>query len=381
MPTDLLHTLGAASATHPLAFIMTPTFADFRRHLVVPTDRSFALEGDARLNVNARDSAIDAALGIPGADAGGITVTSTERYGSAAARGSQAFDGDTSTVWTSRARDLVGEALTVRVPQPITVDVFDLKLRDDGRHSLPTRLRITTPAGEEQIVELPLGTTADGVRSVPISFPALTSNQFRVALDAVQPLQVRGSNGAPITLPVGIAEVGIAGVRRPVMPELMPETCVENQLLIDGRSVGVRVSGRTADAVKGRALPLRPCDSANSIALASGSHLVRGRTKRGDGLSFGRMSLTSAADGQAAPVASFATPTTPVVPAPSSRSSTKAGRRSACGPAPRPIPIGWCWVRASTPAGTPPSTGATSVPRNSSTGSRTAGGSRRVPVR
>ncbi len=102
MPTDLLHTLGAESATHPLAFIMTPTFADFRRRLVVPTDRSFALEGDARLNVNARDSAIDAALGIPGADAGGITVTSTERYGSAAARGSQAFDGDTSTTWTSR---------------------------------------------------------------------------------------------------------------------------------------------------------------------------------------------------------------------------------------------------------------------------------------
>ncbi len=309
LPTDLLHTLGESSATHPLAIVMTPTFADFRRRFVLPTTRSFALEGEARLNANARDDAIDGVLGIPGADAGGITVTSTERYGSAAARGSQAFDGDPSTAWTSRARDLVGEAITVRVPAPITVDRFDLQLRDDGRHSMPTRLRVTTPAGETRTVDVPTGTTVGGVRSAPVTFPALTSNQFRVTLDAVAPLRVRGANGAPITLPVGIAEMGIPGVRRPALAEQMPDQCIEDQLLIDGRPVGVRVDGSTADAVRGRALPLRPCDPGTGIDLSEGSHLVRGRTKRADGLSFGRMTLTSSADGRAVPVSEFAAPT------------------------------------------------------------------------
>ena len=228
-------------------------------------------------------------------------------------RGSQAFDGDPTTAWTSRARDLVGQSITLEVPAPITVDHFDLQLLEDGRHSIPTCLRITTRDGASQVVDIPPGSPVGGLRSVPVSFPAMTSDRFRVALDAVQPVRVRGSDGAPIILPVGIAELGIAGVRRAAQPEMMPDTCIERQLSVDGIPVGVRVSGRTADAVRGRALPIEPC-TPTALELGAGSHLVRGRTTRTDGLSFGRMVLTSDAAGHAASVDRFA-------PAPSTTSA------------------------------------------------------------
>ena len=314
MPTDLLHTLGARSASHPLAIIMTPTFADFRRRFELPTGRAFALEGDGRLNANARDDAIDAALGIAGLVDGGIRVSSSERYGSAAARGSQAFDGDPTTAWTSRARDIVGQSVTVEVPAPVTVDHFDLQFLEDGRHSIPTRLRISTRDGTSQAFDIPPGTPVDGLRSVTVRFPALTSDRFRVVLDGIQPVRVQGSDGAPIVLPVGIAELGIEGVRRAPLPETMPESCIERQLTIDGQPIGVRVSGRTADAVRGRALPIEPCTPNASVELAAGSHLVRGRTTRTDGVSFGRMVLTSDAEGNAASVDRFAPSTNPTPP-------------------------------------------------------------------
>ncbi|MEO6468790.1 MAG: hypothetical protein ABIP21_06795, partial [Acidimicrobiia bacterium] len=308
LPQDLMRALGTRSAAHPLAIIMTPTFADFRRKFELPTPRAFSLSGEVRLNAQGRDDALDRALGIPLSGEGGITVTSTERLGNVAARSSAAFDGNPKTAWNSRSRDLVGEGITVQVPNPVTFDHLNLQVVADGRHSTPTRLRIVSNYGSSRVVDIAAGAVTDGVRSVTPRFEPITGDRFTITLDAVALLQVRGSNGAPITLPIAIAEMGIPGVQRAAMPAQMPTRCVEQQLRIDGTPFPVRVTGTTADAEQGRALTFAPCDLVSTLALDAGTHQLDASTTRRDGLAFGRMLLTSAANGAAAPVSTYAPP-------------------------------------------------------------------------
>ncbi len=308
LPQDLMRALGARSGAHPLAIIMTPTFADFRRKFELPTRRAFSLSGEVRLNAQGRDDALDRALGIPLSGEGGITVTSTERLGNVAARSSAAFDGNAKTAWNSRSRDLVGEGITLKVPQPVTFDHLDLQVVADGRHSAPTRLRIVSNDGSSRVIDIAAGAVTDGVKSVTPRFEPLTGDRFNITLDAVTLQQVRGSNGAPITLPIAIAEMGIPGVQRAAMPTQMPTRCVDRQLRIDGTPFPVRVTGSTADAEQGRALTFAPCDLASTLALDTGIHQLDASTTRRDGLAFGRMLLTSAANGTAAPLSTYAQP-------------------------------------------------------------------------
>ena len=117
MPTDLVDAVGARAADRPLVYEMTRlrtvvvpphTSQDevaLVRRFTVPDGRTFGAGGTARLATDATDPALDAALGIPGADAGGITVTSSQHLpGDIQARGSSAFDGDPATAWSTRLR-------------------------------------------------------------------------------------------------------------------------------------------------------------------------------------------------------------------------------------------------------------------------------------
>src|SRR5205823_10527920 len=121
----------------------------------VPAAREFDLAGTARISTTASDELVDQLLGIPGADAGGVTARSSARLpGSVQARASSALDGDPSTAWTTPFGDPTGQWVEVTVPQPVTVDHLDLRLVADGRHSVPTQLRIDT-GGQSRVVEVP----------------------------------------------------------------------------------------------------------------------------------------------------------------------------------------------------------------------------------
>ena len=92
-------------------------------------------------------------LGIPGRDAGGITVTSSQHLpGDIASRGSSAFDGDPATAWSTAFGAPVGQWVDVTTPQPVTFDHLDLQVVADGKHSVPTQLRIDA-GGESRTVD------------------------------------------------------------------------------------------------------------------------------------------------------------------------------------------------------------------------------------
>ena len=189
LPSDLVTALGGESSQHALAYVLTRDTAsgelEMRRRFEVPTARSFGLSGSVVLNDDATSDAIDRAVGIPGPEHGGISASSSERLTNLNARASSAFDGDLSTAWNSRSRDLVGQWIQVTAPAPVTIGHLDLALLDDGRHSVPTKLRLSSDTGESRTFDVPTGTPDGDLERVPVDVEPITGRTFRVTVEGV----------------------------------------------------------------------------------------------------------------------------------------------------------------------------------------------------
>ena len=304
MPTDLLQKAGAASLTHPLYILMTrsraiepprhdpePTMA---RTFTLPTARTFALTGTAEINAGDSDYLINQLVGLTPAgplparpQAGPAMVeaakSSTRLDGDRQARANAAVDGNPATAWIAETGPQAGEWVSYDLSKPISIDHLDLQLVNDGRHSLPTRLTVSTETGS-RVVDLPAiavgyGRTQGSTTTVPVSFPALTGSHIKVTIDAVK--QVRALDyyatftGATDILPVGIADLGLKVVQ-PSTPAQVPATCQSGLLRVDGQPVDVEITGSTTAALSGQPLAVHGCgNAANGIHLGAGSHLVQ----------------------------------------------------------------------------------------------------------
>ncbi|HEY4398494.1 MAG TPA: discoidin domain-containing protein, partial [Acidimicrobiia bacterium] len=247
----------------------------------VPAAREFDLAGTARISTTAPDELVDQLLGIPGADAGGVTARSSARLpGDLQARASSAIDGDPSTAWTTPFANPVGQSIEVDAGQPVTFDHLDLQVVADGRHSVPTRLRIDAD-GQTRTVDLPaIGDQPVENATTPatVSFDPVTARNVRVTIESVRAVSTREYySNTPIVMPVALAELGIPGVQRPAVADSLPGTCRDDLLTIDGAPVPVRVTGSTADAAAGRPLSAERCDPTTGAALSSPLALERGQ--------------------------------------------------------------------------------------------------------
>src|SRR5207249_5732259 len=101
----------------------------------VPAAREFDLAGTARISTTAPDELVDQLVGIPGADAGGITARSSARLpGDLQARASSAIDGDPSTAWITPFATPAGLWMGVDAGRPVTFVHLGLQVVADGRH-------------------------------------------------------------------------------------------------------------------------------------------------------------------------------------------------------------------------------------------------------
>ncbi|MEX1007229.1 MAG: alpha-(1-_3)-arabinofuranosyltransferase family protein [Acidimicrobiia bacterium] len=311
MPTDLVDAAGPLAAGRPLVFVMSrsrnavipPRYSQDEdalvRELRVPNSRGFGWGGSARLAAAAPDDVIDVVLGIPDATAGGITVQASQHLpGDVRARGSAAFDGDPGTAWNTAFGEPVGQWVDVRTAQPITVDHLDLQLVADGRHSVPTQVRIDA-GGESRTVDLPPivdQTTPDGTVDVPVSFDPLAANDLRITITAIRPVTtIEYHDNQPIVMPVAIAEMGVPGVVRAPMPTQFPPTCHTDLLAVDGAPRRVRLTGDTGQAEGGGAVDLEPCDGA--MTLTAGNHVVQSTPGTTTGIDLDGLVLGSQLDG------------------------------------------------------------------------------------
>jgi len=319
MPSDLVTSKAAQSTSHPLVYEMTrlrtvlapPNTAEEEAALVrsftVPTPRDFGLTGTARVALGATDAAIDQALGVPGAAAGGVTASATEHLTTTAlARASSAIDGDPTTAWSTQVGDPVGQAIELQTPQPVTFDHLDLRLVADGRHSVPTQLRIDA-GGQTRTVAVPPVSDQPGDNATvaaPVRFPALTGADVRVTIEAVRPVQtVEYYTDQPTTLPVAIAELGLPGVQRPALPGALAADCRTDLVTLDGAPVPVRVVGDPAGLAAGGTARVEACNPAGGAAtplhLGAGTHVLRATPGASTGLNLDGLVLASGSGGGA----------------------------------------------------------------------------------
>jgi hypothetical protein len=331
LPTDLLAAAGSSSLQHPLAILLQRSRAiepprhdpepTMSRTFVLPTARTFSVSGTAEINAGDSDYLINQLIGltpngpVPGpiaSDRGSTTVvaanSSTRLDGDRNARANQAADGNPATAWTAETGPQSGEWLSLTLSGSTTFDHIDLQVVNDGRHSLPSRITITTDRGS-RTVDVPVPPVGTGrqqgaTTAIPVNFAALAGRSVRVTIDAVK--QVRSLDyystftGTTDILPVGIAELGVPGVTQPAPPPTVPTSCTGDLLRIDGQPVDVQISGSTSAALNGSQIALSACgNSSRGLVLGPGPHSVVTSPRLPTGWSIDQLWFDSAAGGGA----------------------------------------------------------------------------------
>jgi arabinofuranan 3-O-arabinosyltransferase len=313
MPSDLLAAAGTASQTHRLALVMTrervapiPPRSDLEptlsRQFSLPTTRAFTLTGSSTVSTLIPDATIDTLVGRPGSTGGGVVAYSLGRLpGDLHDTASSAVDGNSQTMWSPGFGPQVGEWIQVHVPRAITFNHLNLQVVADGHHSVPTSVTISTEHGSDKVTLPPItdGRRQNATVTVPLTFAPLTGQQIEVTFTGVRSETTKNYySHNQITMPIGIAELGLPGVDTLPAPPSMPGNCQSNLLTIDGRPVSVQITGSTADALDGKTLAVQGCGpDAHGITLGPGQHVIQSVTGHVTGFDIDQVVLDSAPGG------------------------------------------------------------------------------------
>jgi len=319
MPRDLLTSTATSSQAHRLLLVMTrersPLASDtplsdaeatLARAFDLPTTRTFTLSGTARLSSLVPDTTVDSLVGRPGVAQGAISASSSDRLpGDLQDTASAALDGNPSTMWSPDLgkRSQVGSWIHVDLAHAVTFDHLDLQVVADGRHSVATAITVATENGSRSVVLPPITDKHgdDATVAVPVSFAALSGKHVTVTFTGVRLKQTIGyTTKEPVALPLGIAELGIPGVRVSPPAPSMATTCRSNLLIIDGHPVSMEVTGSTGRALAGDGLTLQPCGAdAQGITLRAGRHVMESAPGQSSGFDIDQLVLDSAPGGGA----------------------------------------------------------------------------------
>jgi len=320
LPKDLLDTAGKASIDNRLAIVLTrqrvagtvavrsdpePSMA---RTFSLPAARDFQLVGQVRLANAAADPVVDEALGLPDADHGGVTATSNRRMpGGLSNRAMNAIDGDPSTWYSPGFLAQQQEYVSYDVADPITFGSMNLTVLNDGRHSVPRKLYLDVDGKRVQTITLPdIGDQAEpnAQYTFPITLDkSVTGTKITLSVaesdDAVREVKTLDwFTDRPLVMPMGIAELGIDGLKAPKTPERIDDRCRADLVTIDGKAVPVSLHGTSADLLAGKPIDLVTCND-EAVGLPAGSTLLRTAEGRSSGFDLDRLVLRSAAGGEA----------------------------------------------------------------------------------
>jgi len=316
LPTDLLRRTAGADG-HRLDLVLTrlryepgaqgrvDPEIDLRRSFSLPVARSFRLGGTVRVNPNARGPVLDEVLGTT--VTGGVAESAGHVAGDLGSRASRAFDGDPTTAWQSPFGPSLQRWVGMVLDHPRPVGEMTVDFLADGRHSVPTRLRVEADGAAPVFVDVaavadgPPGTTASVTLPAPVA-PAQTVRIFVEEFRAVRPFAEDPDPAA--ILPVGITEITGTGLPRATDALDLPRTC-RPLLAVDGTTLEMRAVGTVADARRG--IPFEVCGD-DVVDLAVGQHTIRSTKGLDTGIDLDRLVLSSAADGTPGNVAARGAP-------------------------------------------------------------------------
>jgi len=331
LPTDLLTQTGAASLEHRLEIQLSrnranpaepfkaDTEATMARVFTLPTPRAFALAGTARVSSFANDVQIDH---VTGRDTTEVETSSSGRLpGDVRAASGAAFDGDPSTAWQTAFGAAAQQWIQVHSAAPRTISSIGLSIVADGRHSVPTQLGLIVDGRRTALLTVPPVTDLtrkNGVQTVTIPTPAVRGQTFRLEVEKTRAVTTKDPvSGSMIHMPVGLAEIDIAGLRNTPNAPTVPGECRTDLMTLDGKPVGVRVTGSSADALNRLGLNVSLCQG--PVQLSAGTHILRTADGARTGYDLDRLLLSSDPGGGAStitPAGTVSSITTPVSPPP-----------------------------------------------------------------
>ena len=319
-PTDLLATVPPEVALQrPLTYVFQRRAADpaevvvgdeearIVRWVDGTADRVATPFGTVRLDPDRTAAEIDGLLGLPGPGSGGLEVSASASLpGDPWSRATSAVDGRTDTAWQTPINAPRGQWVAVQTPEGLAVDGLDLTYRRDGRHSVPTRLTVTTADGTASTVDVPstgIGDVVDGAtETVRIPLPPTTSDRVEVRIDEVD--EATSSDwftGAPTVLPVAIAELGLGPtVSVPDAADPWDSGCRRDLAALDGRPIAVQAVGTVGELLDRSPVAYRSCDPAG-VVLPEGRSLLETNPGISTGLQVDSVVLASAAGGGPGP--------------------------------------------------------------------------------
>ncbi len=316
LPTALVDALADRLTHVPLSIVLTrlranpaePLRADpeptMQRLLDLPSALTVGLSGTARLDTAAPDPELDALLGAGPAEWGVRADSTAHLAGDLESRASSVLDGDLGTAWQTPFSTLLGQALDLELPAPVSLTALDLDVVADGRHSLPSAFRLIADGGTPIELDVPRITSpapdGTGVVHLHLLLPAeTTAAHWRLEVAGVDTRSTTDwSTLLPFTLPLGIAEIQLPGV--PARPAADVDTgCRDDLLTVDGTAVGLRITGDPTDPSTSGGLAIAACDA--SLALPAGGSILRTTAGRETGLALDRLVLQTAAWSTPAP--------------------------------------------------------------------------------
>lgn len=313
LPTDLLDAAGADSDEHPLAISLKRERQDptdvtrndeeqaLVRLLNLPTERSFALTGEARLSGRAEPYSVDDALGRTHDGSVPWARASSNLTGSVITPAA-VFDGDPTTAWTTVRSRPLNQWVEVVLPEEVTIDRLPLTVVADGQHSVPTEIELWVdgePAARVPLPKIVDGSERNSTVEVDVDVPRVTGSRFRVKLSAVrETLTNDWVSDNEVAQPAAIAEIGLPGPGLPALGESFDSGCRDDLLEIDGEPVPVRVTGSMSDALDAKPLEVAACDDA-AVTLEGGEHEIRSARGLDTGIDIDQLVLRSAPGGAA----------------------------------------------------------------------------------
>jgi hypothetical protein len=164
---------------------------------------------------------------------------------------------------------------------------------------VPTRLTLDVDGVKRVVTVPPIAdqATENATAEVILDFPTMTGRKIRVTIDDVreQRALMFATDNTRLE-PVGIAEIGVPGLRMPVQPEQLDSGCRDDLVAVDGKPLPVRVTGpaRRADVLLG--LTVEHCGENAQLMLEPGDHTLTTARGKDTGFSIDRLVLTSRVD-------------------------------------------------------------------------------------
>ncbi len=272
------------------------------REFEVPDERSFVLSGEARLG----DRASEETLADLFDDAYRV-VADRRLGGSPGSRGASAIDRNADTAWQTPFDDVEGATLTIEHPTPITDDTFALSWLDDGRHSIPTEVTVTSDDGTVRSVPIPQTDPVDGIATLETTLDGYRASRSTVTFTGVEERTTpEYFSGVAKALPLGITNVQIGATPNVEvdLAEPLDDACRDDLVTLDGRPVPARIVGTKREAIARAELAVEMCGEA--VVLDAGRHVLRATPGALSGFDLDRVTLDGPVDA----------PTTSVAPAP-----------------------------------------------------------------